>query len=300
MERFLKKILIFSAIVAALLVAGELVARHIPTSYSAKHAWLAANGARVETLVLGTSHTYYGVVPVLLGDSVYNLANVSQTPEYDLALLRRYGRDCPNLRRVIVPVDYITFRDPAMEDADDWWRAIGYCTRMDIGLHSPWSKYNFEISDFDGYAQKLRSLVLTVEANVCDSLGFGLGLEEGADSATLAELAPPRVAYNTADNPGRPCQAEAALQSIIEYCGSRGAECILVSMPVSEAYRVLLEPGQQAEMERLAGGLAGRNGIRWLDFSAHPDFAASDFHDPDHLSRAGAEKFTRLLRHYIE
>ena len=85
MRRFLKITAFFSLAVFFLLVLGEIVVRGIPTPYSYKAAWLREHGAAVNTLVLGSSHTYYGIRPDALGDSVFNLANVSQTPEYDLA-----------------------------------------------------------------------------------------------------------------------------------------------------------------------------------------------------------------------
>ena len=55
----------------------------------------------VETIVLGNSHTYYGIRPELLPYAAVNLANVSQTLDIDLLLLEYYA---PRLKR---EVDYL-------------------------------------------------------------------------------------------------------------------------------------------------------------------------------------------------
>ncbi len=108
MRKFLKNIIVFSLLTAALFLIGEIVARSMPSSYSYKHNWILKNGDHISTLILGSSHTYYGLRPNLLGDSVFNLANVSQTPEYDLYLLKTYLPCMPNLKRIIFPVSYFT------------------------------------------------------------------------------------------------------------------------------------------------------------------------------------------------
>lgn len=104
MRRFLGNILIFSAIIIVMAAIGEAVVRNLPSAYSTKDRALRADGAGVATLILGTSHTYYGLNPDEMGDSVFNLANVSQTPEYDFALLQHYAAFTPSLRRIIMPV----------------------------------------------------------------------------------------------------------------------------------------------------------------------------------------------------
>ena len=109
MKRFLIKTAIFSAIILCLLGLGELAVRNMPSSYSYKHAYMEGHARDISTLILGSSHTYYGVRSDLLGDSVFNLANVSQDPDIDLVLLRTYMDSMPGLRLVVLPVSYFTF-----------------------------------------------------------------------------------------------------------------------------------------------------------------------------------------------
>lgn len=141
MRLFLKKVLWFSVLVIGLLLIGELVVRSINTPYNYKTEWLRKNGEKVNTLVLGSSHTYYGIMPSVLGDSVFNIANISQTPEYDLAILKEFHPLMPNLKRVIIPISYFTYRDPRLEETDHGL-CVQYKVRMKLPLHSDLSPYN--------------------------------------------------------------------------------------------------------------------------------------------------------------
>ncbi|MDE6682021.1 MAG: hypothetical protein K2J87_01180, partial [Muribaculaceae bacterium] len=147
----MKKILWFSLLVTGLLLIGEFIVRSIEPPYSYKAEWLRKNGDKINTLVLGSSHTYYGVNPSILGDSAFNLANISQTPEYDFALLKEFHPYMKNLKRVILPVSYFTFRDPVLEKMDRGL-CVQYKVGMKLPLHSDFSFYNLCLSDFKSYS----------------------------------------------------------------------------------------------------------------------------------------------------
>ena len=92
MKRFLKYVLMFSAIVIATLVVGEITVRHIPNPYSTKDHYIREHGKDIETLILGSSHTFFGIVADSVGCETMNLANISQNYEYDWRVLKRYYR----------------------------------------------------------------------------------------------------------------------------------------------------------------------------------------------------------------
>lgn len=296
MRRFLKKILLFSLIIIALLVAGEVVVRRMPTSYSYKHDRMESGAAGVATLVLGSSHTYYGVKSDVLGDSVFNLANVSQTPDIDLLLLRKYLPAMTGLRRVIVPVSYFTFTEPRLEDGDEWFRCISYKTDMDLPGHSDFSKYNFEISDYEGYFAKLKGMVVKQPSNRCDSLGWGLGYTLDSRGAGWQEQGRSRAASTTFPLSGRGDEVERLLGEIIRLCRQRGVECVLVTTPAWHTYREALDARQRTDMMARTRRLADTYGVRYLDFFSDSDFTEEDFHDVDHLSDVGAVRLSNKIK----
>lgn len=77
MKGFLRLLLTFSALVTLTLAAGECYVRHLPNPARDKHEWMLAHSREVRTLVLGSSHTFYGLDPALLGPHAFSLAQVS-------------------------------------------------------------------------------------------------------------------------------------------------------------------------------------------------------------------------------
>ena len=93
----------------------------------------------------------------------------------------------------------------------------------------------------------------------------------------------------------------AYLESIAQYCRAHGAALWLVSTPLRPSYRAAVSTAQEADMQqRLARFLRRHPQVRYLDFRAHPAFLPQDFFDADHLSLSGAQKFSDLLRSYLE
>ena len=83
MRRFIIKTAIF-LVLAALIAAGiEAYIRSWDNSYKAKDRWMTDNAATVETIILGNSHALFSFRPQYVGCNAYNLANVSQTIDYD-------------------------------------------------------------------------------------------------------------------------------------------------------------------------------------------------------------------------
>ncbi len=295
MRLFLKKILWFSLLVTGLLLIGEFIVRSIETSYIYKAEWLRKNGDKVNTLVLGSSHTYYGVNPSILGDSAFNLANISQTPEYDFAMLKEFHPYMKNLKRVILPVSYFTFRDPVLEEMDRGL-CVQYKVGMKLPLHSDYSLYNLCLTDFKSYSGRLRNLVASQELNRCDSLGFGLGFDLSHRDANWKMGAKERAKDLTQDSPGRASVVEKVLEELTDYCRKHNIEVIFITTPVWSGFREAMNDGQYREMRAEINEIKMERGIRYFDFFSSEDFTDEDFHDSDHLSDIGAEKLTRMLR----
>lgn len=299
MRKFLIKIWLFSFLTVILLSVGELVVRSQPSSYSYKYGRLKANGNGVNTLILGSSHTYYGLKPDVLGDSVFSLANISQTPEYDLVLLKKALLLCPNLKRVIIPVSYFTFRDPELENGVEWRLCMNYKIHMDVDVHSDFSKYNFYIFDFDTYCGKLRNLVLPQHMNRCDSLGFGLGYNTDSRKRDWQQTGKLRALSLTNPSETRPQEVVSIIEAMLDLCRDANIECILVTTPVWTTFRDNIEEEQYRQMGDLAEHLVQKYGLRYFDFFNSEQFGEEDFYDTDHLSDIGAEHLSRVVRRLL-
>lgn len=295
MKKFSRRTVIFSSIIILILAVGELVVRSLPTSYSYKHKWIEENGSRVNTLILGSSHTYYGLRPELLGDSTFNLANISQTPEYDLAILEHYLPSLPNIKRIIIPISYFTFRDPKLEKGDEWMLASRYKIQMGLPLHSDFSIYNLEISDFDAYKGKLKNLIIKSPSNICDSLGFGLGFNLASRSPGWKENGPQRAEKHTLTTPGRFEEVRDTQDQLMALARKHNLEIVFITTPACPTYIKALDSIQLAEMYEGIDDLVKTYNVSYYDFLSDKRFSDIDFYDPDHLSDIGAAKFTQMI-----
>ena len=115
MKHFLSYSLLFALIAGLSLAIGEILCRTYANPYDYKDRWLSKHASEVETLILGSSVNYYGIDPSLLDGNTFNLAGVSQNPEYDYRLLRHYFDHIDHApRRVLLSVSYTTLTDPPL------------------------------------------------------------------------------------------------------------------------------------------------------------------------------------------
>lgn len=98
----------------------EVILRSIPNDYSYKYKFLTEQGEEIETLMLGSSHAVYGIYPDTFAAPAFNAAHVSQTLQYDYVILSQVIESLPNLKTIVVPVSYFSFRTSLDNSAESW------------------------------------------------------------------------------------------------------------------------------------------------------------------------------------
>ncbi len=276
--------------------AAEVYVRSLPNPSKYKHAYLTRHSREVDLLVLGSSHTYYGLCPERLSPHAFSAAQVSQTLRYDDYLLRHYP--FPRLRTVVLPISDFTLYEE-LEDTGEWYLASRYRLYMDCDLHGPLSVYGWEATAFRPFCEKLKSLWEKPKMT-WSAQGQGLEYRTEArgprwDDGATAALRNRYEDFAAGD------RGVAYLESIAQYCRAHGAALWLISTPLRPSYRAAVSPAQEADtQQRLARFLRTHPEVRYIDFRAHPAFLPQDFFDADHLSLSGAQKFSDLLRRCLE
>ena len=291
MRRFVFQSVCFLIPVFLILVGVELSMRAIPNSYQLKDDWMRKNSHALSTLLLGNSHGYFALSPSAMGDSVYNLCNVSQRIEQDYYLLCHYGETCPYLKRVILVSDNSNLFDGPME-VDEPARVTYYQLYMGYRAHSMLSKYGFELSNMTYVFQKLKAY-LQGDKWWCDSLGWGNGyLVEKRDSVSFF---PENVRQHQFLNWDYTLRNRAYMDSIALWCQQHEVELVLLQTPVSEAYTCLTDPAQLQLVNAMTDSCCMQYGAKKRDYSCDNRFRDTDFFDSDHLSDQGARKFSAIL-----
>jgi len=283
---------LFFLLPLVLLAAGEAYVRSLPNAAKSKHEFLTKHSDEVDVLVLGSSHTYYGICPDALGSHAYNAAQVSQTLRYDDWLLHHYSFN--NIEWVVQPVsDFSLYEN--LEGGSEWYLANRYRLYMDCDIHSPWSVYGWEATAFPAFVEKLKSLWQPPKMRWSEQ---GQGLEYTLESrAAEWDNGAERARHNCYENFAAAEENVGHLHRIARFCEKRHARLLLISTPLRPSYRSAQDPRQIADMRhRLKVFLKRHPVAMYLDFSADPRFSDVDFYDADHLNTDGARKLSFLIK----
>ena len=295
MQRFLLRTFLFLLPLLLLASLAEFTARSLPNSYRLKGTWMSQHAKTVETLVLGNSHAYYGIRPSMMKGEAFNLANVSQVPAYDLALLLRYAPLCPRLRQVIMVVDNSCLFDPPLEQSEPH-RCTYYTLYMGVGPHSRWGRYGMELFQFDGLCEKLKAFAQGTYT-MCDSLGWGTDYTAARSTFDVHDTlsVSQRLQQHQCLNWQWVEANMLAVEKMAHYCQQQGIRFTVIQTPVCSLYNSGIPYAQREAIRKLMHRLATQYHAEVLDFSCDPRFSESDFFDADHLSDLGAAKLTHLL-----
>ncbi len=296
MRKFLTYILYFSLLILTTLGIGEIAVRHFPNPYSAKDRYAHLKGAEIQTAILGSSHTFFGVIADSINPQTINLANVSQLYEYDYRLLKRYEEIMPNLKKVILPVSYFSFFDPPFEKSNDRWIENYYRIYMGIEKYPLISRQNLELTNTAVYAGKIRNKIAGNLKGKTSEQGFGLDYDLKDRAENWETTGESHALNHTAPNDDYVEYNKSALSKLLDYCRNRGIEVILISTPTWHTYREHLQPRQLLLHRQITDSIVKTNKLTYYDLSSDPRFEEHDFYDADHLSTKGAKKLTKILK----
>lgn len=295
MKSFLVRVLLLGFPVGLLLLIGELALRNIPNDYSFKRAYLDDNASDLNTLVLGSSHSYRGINPKFLEQPAFNAAMVSQSLDYDLKILEKYESNLHNLETIILPISYHSLFSSLKTGVENW-RAPYYNIYYKIG-----NPLKFEILSRKGSSSLLKMFdfyFLDVKFIKTDSLGWSprslkVDVEELNSSGIKA------AQRHTKDNFDL-FQLE-NLNKINALANRNNWKLVLVTFPVYGSYienlnkeQLKLAIYQCQEMAKL------NDNVIYFNLINADTFNAIDFYDADHLNKDGANKLSRLLNNKLQ
>lgn len=297
MKLFLKKTALFALIILVALMAMELAVRAIPNDYAYKNAYLSQHAAKIELLSLGSSHGLQGIDPAYFSKKAFNDAHSSQSISYDYQIWNKFKHSLTNLEVLILPISYFSFFSDLSESVESW-RIKNYAIYYDLGPQPV--KAMLEVYNQTPYSIALMvfNAVLGKTNLSIDTGGFPLKDPKPSDLVTSGIAAAARHTHEDAHNLEKNI---AYLSSILDDCRAMGVDVVLITTPTTHHYHDLLDEGQLSLMyASLDALLAADDNLAYYDFLKDDRFVDADFHDADHLSRAGAEKLSRILNDLIE
>ena len=293
MRKFLLRVVFFLIPAFCMLAVAEWYMRTIPNTYRMKNDWMLRNAHNVKTLLLGNSHGYFALVPSVMGDSIFNLCNVSQRLELDYFLLCHYADRYDSLKQVILVADNSNLFDVPME-CDEPARVTYYQLYMGYRAHSMLSKYGFELSNM-GYAHQKLKYHCQGQSVMCDSLGWGYNY-------VVTDRNPEDFLYKNVRehlfvNWEYTYRNRDYIDSIASWCQQNHVELVLLQTPVCKHYTRKAASWQLRLVKAMTDSCCAKYGARKFDYSCDERFHDIDFFDSDHLSDEGARKFSVILAH---
>ena len=290
MKKYLKSLLFFILPIVIVSVIAEIFVRRIPTSYKYKNEWMKKNGKDLELLVMGHSHAYDGINPVLFKVKSFSVANHGQMLDIDCFLLHKYIADCPNLKYVVIPIAYPTFA--SYTDG-----ISNYAVHMDY-KQPFYSKDNYEILSPQFY-RKVVAYLKGEDIVRCS--------EHGMSTDKLTTVKEPdwdnslvRVRLFTVDDPVLLQKNRDYLKQIVITCEQRNVQVVLVGTPIWRTYYEHMDKDQLNAMYSSVDEIVSKHSnVIFYDYMIDKRITIDDFFNQDHLNGPGADKFTKLLNDTI-
>lgn len=307
LKKFIAKtfLTIFLPIVG-LLIVYEYCYRQMPNPYRLKYTYLKQHAADVEALILGSSHTYFGIDPAALAVPAFNAANVSQDFRYDFYIFDKYRDLLTNLKYLILPVSYFSLWSD-MEKGQEDWRIRKYQIYMGEHRYPIYNfRYNFEFTQIGNKELLLYYLRRKTEGD-CTPLGMGTSYakkDRKENWKSTGETAAGRhtVWGGKVDSEIRARRLENNIHyitSIIGGCRERNIKVLIVTMPAYRSYCENLNMDQLNQMYAVINKVVLSTGCSYLDLLKDSRFEDDDFFDADHLNECGARKASAILNDYL-
>lgn len=267
----------------------------------AKFSTLGNPVENIQVANIGSSHGAYDFVYTDLeerGYSCFNYGNVSQTFNYDYAILKEYGSYLAPGSVLFIPVSYFSFNNEVTTDSEAQALSVKYYHCL-----SPQN-----MPDYDLFTDIVttRLPILSAGEDILELFPnlslIALAADTGDDVAEFQRRAQDRYDRHFAnkDTYFMP-EREEELREIISYCKARDITPVLITTPFSKYYRDLVSAEFLSEFAEKVNTIASDTGVSYYDYSYDARFRGNlnYFSDSDHLNDEGAAYFMQILEEEV-
>jgi hypothetical protein len=299
MKEFLLKTTFLSLPIILCFICLETVLRQIPDDYKYKADYLDKNALQIETLILGSSHSFFGIDPIYFENKTFNASHVSQSLDYDKEIVMNFNWE--NLKTIYVPISYFTMWG-RLKNGGESWRCNLYYRSYGIDKDII-TRDKFKIFDkFSTNIRKVGAFILKDKNSItCSQLGWGTTYNS-KESRNLLETGKSASKRHTrsdinSEKYSSICKENINyLNEIVTLAKSKKVRVVLFTPPAYKTYRENLNTDQLAFMNDIASDIANKyENCVYVNMMADLDFIDLDYYDADHLSEIGAKKLSKKL-----
>ena len=296
MKKFIKFLIFFLLPILTGMISFELLLRNIPNDYSFKKNYLNTKSNSIEVLFLGSSHIYYGINPEYISRNSFNGSHISQSLNFDLAILEKYNESWKNLRYIIIPIDYFSMYS-TLEGGIENWRVKNYRIYYDIPKYGNyWSDFEILNGKLPSNISRVKSYLFNGKSDVtCNKFGFGTNFNSkgSKDLIETGKTASKRHTVELENNQTTFSKNIQTINYMIEFANSHKLKIIFITCPAYSSYRENLNPIQLDNSVNVIKQLSAHNtNTSYHNLLTDNTFVADDYYDADHLNENGAKKLT--------
>ncbi|MGZ3873163.1 MAG: hypothetical protein ACXVJD_09615 [Mucilaginibacter sp.] len=294
MKRFIFQNIIFFLPIVFIFLFAEILLRRIPNEYLLKSTYLNSNSKNINILILGSSHSFYGLDPKYFKTNCFNAGNVSQSLEYDYAILKKYTDKMKNLKYIILPIDDFSLYS-RLKNGIEAWRVKNY--EIYYAIHQSnniTDKAEVLSSNINVNIGRLKSYYWLKETPelYCSKLGWGeyCNSSRAQDLVASGKIAAKRhhvltdesLAYNVA-----------ILADLVDLAAAKKVKVILYTSPAYKTYVQYADKHQLQTTIAIIKRLSETHpNVKYYNWFIDQSFLSTDYYDADHLNERGAKKFS--------
>lgn len=283
------------------LVSFELILRKIPNDYKYKASFLENNAEDIEVLILGNSHSFFGVNPKYFQRNAFNASHVSQSFDYDKEILNKYKARFDNLKTIYIPVSYFSFWGKLKNGIENWRCRLYYPS---YGFDKDITPLQFfEISgDVKMNSARLFNFTVNGKSDIsCSKLGWGFSYksenaQDLVETGILASKRHTRLGIQSKEYSRIYENNIATLNNIASWAQQNEIKLVLFMPPAFHTYRDNLNIKQLDLTIQTASNISKKySNCSFINMLDSKVFLKEDFYDADHLSELGAKKLSIKL-----
>lgn len=294
MKKFLIYVLKIILPIFIFLLVLEITLRKIPNDYQLKKEYLDKNASEIITLILGSSHTFYGINPDYFSKKTFNAAYVSQSLDLDYEILKTYESKFKKLKTVIIPISYFSLFETLETDIEKW-RMKNYVLYYDLPIKTDLNN-QFEIlnSDIKSNLKKtIKHYVLHKSFITSSNLGWGTNFNSKDKKEIKGEFTAKKHTVKNFDLLKNNLKS---LQNIINLCRKKNISIIFITTPTHSSYYKYLNQIQLEKKHKVINNLVNTNSnCTHINLMYSNSYNDDDFFDADHLNEKGAKKLSLFL-----
>lgn len=298
MKKFLFHLLKIILPILFFFLVLEIAIRKIPNDYQVKKEYLDKNAAEINTLVLGSSHTFYGVNPEYFSKKTFNAAYVSQSLDLDYEILHHYESKFKNLKTVVIPISYFSLFETLETDVEKW-RIKNYVIYYGFENNYQFTDY-FESLNND-IKQNTKKVIkhYLLDASFLTSSKSGWGTNFNSKNKKTFKGAF-TAKKHTVKNFSLFDKNVKTIYNIINLCRKNHVNIVFITTPTHPSYYKNLNTNQLEKTTKTISELVKNNSnCNYSNLLKSEDFTEEDFYDADHLNEIGAKKLSLFLTKFI-